>query len=336
MSDLGDNIRRIAGVKELKRKIDELQDLITSNADKAGIGKHISNAYGSGASVGSNTVSSDDRDTDAGSTSAAVATGGATSANGYTANMKSLFDNKPELGGKIDALGGFLDCATGEEAKINLDGKYDPEIIEGISNNGDWTGETSVDPRNSADAQGGGWVSGTQWQAQQIGYTAPFATSAGTAAAAGAAGISGSLGGIPGPFSASVGGEISPGVYSVTLTGSNGQTTTANVQSSGCTAGESLACPVDLSEQVYEWSPDGIHNIAFDGAQFRSSDQENNDDINNKWYNNSSGMSGCDSGGNEVTLTPDNTGGVVIDYTGTDKSVTIGSGGTITGVEGTW
>ena len=329
MSDLGDNIRRIAGVKELKRKIDELQDLITSTADKAGIGKHISTAYGSGGAVGSNTVSTDDRDTDK-ATAAGQGAGGADSSNGYTADTQNLFDNRPALGAKIESLGGFFDCATGDEAKINFNGKFDPEVIPGIANEGTWSGEASADPRESQFKEGT-WYStaGANESTSPVGSVEQLLPSLDSNDPGNAPHTVGSVS------------EYDPAVdtnvnVTVNRTGASSFEQAVNINTTGCTVGVDAWCPTTDNRAPYIWASDAIHNIAFDGAQFLTSGQEPDADKNNKWDNNSSSMSGCDASGNAVTLTPDLTGGVNIDYTDTDKSITVNNAGFISKVEGTW
>lgn len=293
MSELGNNIRRIAKTAELKRKIDELQNLLVGQGDKLSIKAHVSTAYtNSTAGGGGGGNPRLDPDVDA---AAGVGAGGAEASNGYTGSMDNLFNNQPEVGAQLEALDGFFDCNSGEEAKINLDGRYDPEVIEGIPNNGTWSGEATADPRLADFTAGTRYRVGGTWALSPYNAFAVWISEGAFAATA----------------------EIT----SVTTTEGCYKPTPASneacvaITSDACDIGVDTSCPADLSgEPDYTWESDAVHNLAFDGAQFGTSAQENADDKFNKWDNNPSKMSGCDSVGNQVVLTPTGDGGISIDY----------------------
>ena len=345
MSDYGKGIQRIAQTEELQRQINDLLSQVQDLKDKSAKLGDRSTAYKS-ASGGIGQKSSDKDaemiEEDVGSAlddftdglldvfsdeaGTDVGTGDLTTPNqldSFSQDLNDLATTPPKEGSSLFQLTGLEEVGGDKEATVNLDGMFPPEIY----GNPDWTEyNADIDPRMED------FISGQQYQAQQLGYTAPFSPSSYSAAELGIAGLASPFSGVYGPFTFTLGGDNGFGVRPMTIhgfdiTGLIPNSTTANVTRFACTPGSSDACPLEQPTDL-EWAMDGIHKLAFTGARFLTHDNEAAVDLLNSWSDGPSKLTGETSGGVGVTIEPTDTGGSNITFSNGNQ-IEVGRDGTV-------
>lgn len=234
----------------------------------------------------------------------------------FLRDVQDLSTIPPGLGSVIKGLEGMEDCATAQEAYVGMDGFFLGEIIEGLP--GGSNGETTEDPRDF------GFSAGTIWNAAGHQASTPYA-------AASAYMTSLRAGSFPAAIMLSMG-ESSGGGGDYVMTIKLDEPSIpgdVNVTGAGCTIG-TANCPATNpnASSGYEWASDSIHQLAFDGAQFNTSDQEPTTDQNPNWENSPNSVSGCTSGGTAVTIAEAGGGTSTVTFDN-GNSFTLASDGTV-------
>lgn len=352
MSEFGDNIRVISREAHLQRQINELQERL-AKTEKASIkggrsigyvtrnggngtasgGKGVDTIFAdtvgneiaaTGTEIGTEIVSGTDFNIGEGGSGGEDGTG-TSGADGvpntlddFTQDLNDLATNAPAVGSIIKGLEGMQDCTTAEEAYIGIDGFYLPEIIEGLS--GGFNGETTTDPRDF------GFSAGTTWVAAAGVGSTPYAAALDYILILRATVF-------PLATMISVGANPPGSDYLMTFNPGDGSIDgETNVTGSGCTIGVDANCPAtNPNAGGYVWTSDSVHQLAFDGAQFKTSDNEHLDDQNPAWVNSPSSVSGCTSGAETVTVAADGAQGSTVTF-GNGNSFTMDSTGTVTSI----
>ena len=206
-----------------------------------------------------------------------------------------------------------IDCASGLDLEINLDGYFRPiEAFEGDEDrppNAEWT-----DPLVPPDKLG--FELGKQWQAQQLGYTPGYAADPFSAAELGVAGISPPLAGVWGPYSViSIEEDTGTGNWDCvgggfTLEiGGDPTTFSFSTASVSCTPGSSEACPLENKET--QWPEDGKINLIFVDGKFQTS-QYDSEATPQYSGQETSHINFCMEGGRTGTLRAGKNGGTVL------------------------
>lgn len=341
MSDLAKNLRKICETEELKRLIDELQ-FAQKRLDKDGIDKTIYFAYqnttggissGNGSinnELGSEEVATESTDAALDALSGDILNefGDASDAGAFDKDIADIYSDGLKAGEKVKAITGIEDCTSGKEAEIILDDNHRPPNLGGGLNGykaTDW--DEGNDPREAQ------WRSGVWYN--YAGVTATYASNP-YASIAAYLPTWDSLdpGNAPHTFESletyDVDAESDGGTIEATIGRATGGSFSVNItiKKTGCVVGTDLWCP--SSKPVNNWPSDSKHQLKFTGGQFKTSQFENSSDLNGPWQNDPSKISGCTSGGGQVSLQATNDGGMLInieDGANAGDSILVGADG---------
>ena len=350
MSDLGKNIQRIANTDELQRQINELQSLLNAS-DKPPIkGSRTTTYTQPGGSIGTNkgdsgaaqfknefdgamdALGGDLADnTDSGNNS-----GGTgelldpTLDDAFELSAQDIHDGNIEKGAKITGLDGLKDCATGDLVEINLMDQFTPPAY----------GDTFEGYNADTDPREGQFVQGTHYE-----YTALTLHRSTSVYGAVSAGLSELDSNDPGNAPHTIvsipaydENALTDGVtIAPTLNRVAGQfQVSVSARVGICSVGVDAWCP--STAPINDWDADGIHQLAFDGAQFKTHENEATADEIPRLLNNPSSIDLCTSDGSPVTLSASGDGGITMDFGSGDvyraKASSPGNPMTITEVPG--
>lgn len=341
MSDLGRNIRLIAETEKLQRQINDLlsqvQDLkdkdaklgdrsVAYQAKAGGVGQ-ASGDKGAASPVAEAVSSAlndfSDGVLDAFSDAAGNATG--TGDDGtvneqesFSQDLADLETTAPNEGSQLKQLTGLEEVGGTKEATINLDGLFNAGFYGATSELGDYNADT--DPREDNFVQG-------VWYSTSGGYESsnPFSSAQAYATAV--------LDGLDPPNAPHTAVSVEaydPNVDTSVLVNmsrvSGAFQQNVNIWQSGCTVGSDSWCPT--LRPVNPWYVDGIHQLAFDGAQFLTNTAEAAADTLIEWTGSGSKVSGETSNNTGVSIEPTDTGGSTVTFTG-GNSFTMDSGGVV-------
>ena len=327
MSELGNNIRRIAKTEDLQRQINDLLSQVATLKDKDAKLGDRSTAYqkNSGGGVGQ---SSGDKlaeqvaevvggalddfsdgllDSFSDAAGNADGTGDDGSSNLLSAFSQDLDDMKttaPNIGTQIKKLEGLHEIGGSKEANIQLDGQFEPPFYpdSGFTNY-----NADTDPREE------NFVAGT-WYSTSGGY---FASSPWQSAQSYLTTILDPLDPSNAPHTVVSVNAYNPATDStvnvvVSRASAANFEQTVNINTTGCTIGVDAWCPTE--QPIGAWEPDSIHQLAFDGAKFITNSAEAAADYLNSWGDSPSNISGETSSGEGVNIIPTDQGGTVITY----------------------
>lgn len=342
MSDLNDNIKRIANTPELRKLIEQLLNdngnIKQKNPINGSRSVSYQNANGGVSQKASSpgTVESDNPGSEdpvvnngdgSGAEDGSGGDGSPRNGDKDELDLQDLLDNGAQIGDRIGSLSGLEQCGGGAEGIVYLDGDFRPY---------DW-GDSFDDYGANEDPREANFVAGTWYQ-----YAGVGATSASNPYASAQAYLPtwDSLDPPNAPHSVGAIDAYDPATdstVSVTINRSGGGSFEANVTifTSGCTIGVDSYCPA--SAPTNQNPSDGIHQLAFNGAQFLTNTLENDSDVYGPWgQNNGSGgpskISGCTSGGTSVSIEAIGNGNSQVTF-GTGDTYTLNSGGVVTGVQ---
>ena len=342
MSDIGRNIRRIAKTEELERRINDLQQQLATT-DKSSIDGSRSTAY----KTANGGYGQQSGDTDADQLAEDIASGlddfedgvidifgdesgnqdgtgeegTPTQTDGYEKDLNDLLGTAPILGDLLQKLSGLEECSGSGVGQINMDGFFQPQPLPGLP--GDTpNGETTTNPRDEGYVEGGYHIAVTGGESYS-----PYSAAE--------------------VFISTLNTTQSPTVHTLVsvFADTDSVTNPWNFTYNRNTAGGDLidannlgqitffpeACDIDVDSYCpseptlvqWNWDADGIHQLAFDGAQFKTSEFETPGDIHGPWDNDTSKISGCTSSGESVTLEPTGDGGANITF-GNGNQITTG------------
>lgn len=340
MSDLNDNIQRIAKTKELQELVEQLIKKSGLIGKKNPISGDRSVSYDqAGGGVGNKksspgTVEADDPGSDGSEDSNEDGSGNDDGGgnDGDTQNsdkdeldLQDLLDNGAQIGDRIGSLSGLTDCGGGNEGIVYMDGDFRPY---------DWGGVfddygANDDPRESQ------FVAGTYYVYNAL--TTHNSTSVYGAVSAGLGELdSNDPGNAPhaivsiDPYDQNTIGD--GGNVTVNMSRASGSfTVNASANVGNCSVGVDSYCPA--STPFNQNPSDGVHQLRFDGGQFQTSERENDADIVGPWgQNNGSGgpskISGCASGGETVDIEAVGNGNSQVTF-GNGDSYTLDSDGVV-------